>query len=60
MGEFDDIKISDLRKDLELIKSKATNCPSFQIEFVAGANHNYENREKELSQTIAKWLESSI
>jgi pimeloyl-ACP methyl ester carboxylesterase len=58
MGEFDDIKIRDLHENMELIKSKAVSCPDYQIEFIAGANHNYENREAELSQTIIKWLES--
>jgi hypothetical protein len=36
MGEHDDIAIRDLHKDLELIKSKATACPDFQIQFIAG------------------------
>ncbi len=59
MGEFDDIKIRDLHEDMELIKSKALNCPDYQIEFISGANHNYENRENELAQRIIKWLEGN-
>lgn len=56
MGEFDDIKIRDLKEDLELIKLKAINCSDFSIEFISGANHNYENRENELAQTIINWV----
>jgi hypothetical protein len=42
MGEHDDIEIRDLHEDIELIKSKATNCKDFEIIFIDGANHNYE------------------
>jgi pimeloyl-ACP methyl ester carboxylesterase len=57
MGEFDDIKIRDLHEDMELIKSKATGCVDYHIEFISGANHNYQNREIELAQVVINWLE---
>jgi pimeloyl-ACP methyl ester carboxylesterase len=56
MGEYDDIEIHDLRADIELIKSKATSCPDFQIRFINGGNHNYENREEELVDVIVNWV----
>lgn len=55
-GEFDDIEITNLKDDMAVIKAKATSCPDFQIEMIRGANHNYENREDNLTQTIMKWV----
>lgn len=60
MGELEDIAIRTLPEDLKLIKSKATNCPDFQTEFIDGANHNYQNREKELAEVVINWLESVV
>lgn len=57
MGEHDDIEIRDLRKDIELIKSKALSCPDFQIYFVPGANHDYENREVDFATEVLGWVE---
>lgn len=57
MGEHDDIEIRELHDDIELIKSKATACHDFQIRFVEGANHDYENREDQLATEVLGWLE---
>jgi pimeloyl-ACP methyl ester carboxylesterase len=56
MGEYDDIEIRELHKDIELIKSKATGCEDFTIQFVEGANHDYQNREEEFANAIIEWL----
>jgi hypothetical protein len=56
MGEYDDIEIRSLHEDLELIKSKATNCKNFETRFVSGANHSYQNREEELANTVLEWV----
>lgn len=55
MGERDDIEIRNLKEDIELIKSKATACPDFQTEFIAGANHDYQNRENNFADVVVKW-----
>jgi pimeloyl-ACP methyl ester carboxylesterase len=57
MGEHDDIEIRNLKDDIELIKSKATGTSNFQIQFIAGANHNYQNRENEFASTVIDWIE---
>lgn len=56
MGEFDDIGVVDLRKDIELIKSKALACKSFDIQFIEGADHGYNGKENELASTILEWV----
>jgi pimeloyl-ACP methyl ester carboxylesterase len=56
LGEYDDAVIRSIKEDLELIKTKATGCPDFQTAVIAGANHTYENREKEFADPILKWL----
>lgn len=56
VGEHDDIKIRDLNQDMELIRSKATACPDFQIQFIEGASHNYENREDAFASVISEWV----
>ena len=55
MGEHDDIAIRTLKKDLDLIASKAINCPSFTKHFVENANHNYERQEKSFAKIILQW-----
>lgn len=57
MGEHDDIEIRNLKDDIELIKSKAIGTSDFQIQFIAGGNHNYENREDEFAATVVDWVE---
>ena len=56
MGEFDDIVVRTLEDDMKLIASKAVNALSFTQVFIAGANHVYDNREKELAHKIVDWL----
>lgn len=60
MGEHDDIEIRNLKDDIELIKSKATGTSDFQIAFIQGANHDYQNREDELSAVIARWVAEQV
>jgi len=57
MGEYDDIEIRDLKGDIELIKSKAISTSRFTIQFIAGANHDYQNREDKFASTIIDWIE---
>lgn len=57
MGEYDDIEIRNLKDDIELIKSKATATSDFQIKFIVGGNHSYENREDEFAATVIDWIE---
>jgi pimeloyl-ACP methyl ester carboxylesterase len=56
MGEYDDIEIRGLKDDIELIKSKAIGTSDFQIDFIQGANHDYQNREDEFASVVAKWV----
>jgi len=56
MGEHDDVTIRNLKDDLELIKSKAKSSAKFDIKFIEGANHNYENREDEFTRAVIEWI----
>ena len=56
MGEYDDIEIRNLKEDLDLIASKATNVPSFEKVFIQKANHNYEQQEEQLAQVVLQWV----
>lgn len=56
MGEYDGIEIRSVQDDIELVKSKATACPDFQIGIIKGGNHYYENREGSLAKTIFAWF----
>ena len=58
IGEHDDIEIRNLKDDIELIKSKATATADFQIKFIVGGNHNYENREDFFVDAIIDWIEN--
>lgn len=60
MGENDDIAIRTLEEDLDLIASKAVNCPSFTKRFVFGGNHNYERQEKQFSKIVLEWLKDLV
>jgi alpha/beta superfamily hydrolase len=59
MGEYDDIVVRTLKEDMDLLEKKARNASSFTKVFLSGANHTYDNREKELSVEILKWLKSA-
>jgi pimeloyl-ACP methyl ester carboxylesterase len=56
MGEFDDIAVRSLEDDMNLLELKTINAASFSKVFVAGANHVYDNRGKELTKELLKWL----
>lgn len=57
MGEHDDIAIKTLKEDLDLIASKATNCPFFSKQFIKGGNHNYERQEELFAKVIYDWVQ---
>jgi len=59
MGEKDDIAIRTLEEDMDLIKQKAKSCPSFTAKFVKGANHTYDQEEKQLAKYIIEWLNNN-
>ena len=56
LGENDDIIIDSIKSDLAQIKNKAINCPDFSSNILAGANHVYDNKEKELAELLLNWL----
>src|SRR3989338_183825 len=56
MGELDDVAIRTLEEDLELLKSKAINAPSFDTHLLPGANHSYEGCEKEFAEKVMEWV----
>lgn len=60
MGEHDDIAVRTLKEDLDLIETKAINCPSFTKQFIKGGNHNYEQQEELFANTILNWISSVI
>lgn len=60
MGEHDDIEIRNLHEDIGLIKSKATGCEDFEVRFISGANHDYQNREDEFADAVVDWLNKRV
>ena len=56
MGENDDIAIRTLEVDMELLKQKAVNTPSFDTYLIPGANHGYDDREKEFTEQVINWV----
>ncbi|MBP7875869.1 alpha/beta hydrolase [Candidatus Woesebacteria bacterium] len=58
MGEYDDITIRTLEGDMQLLKTKATNAPSFTTHLLPGANHGYEGKEREFADRIVEWIRS--
>lgn len=58
MGEYDDIAVRNLKEDLDLIGSKAINCPAFTKQFIKGGNHNYERQEESFANTILQWAKN--
>lgn len=57
MGEHDDIAIRTLEEDMELLKTKAINAPSFDTHLLPGANHGYEGKEQEFAAKVIEWVE---
>lgn len=60
MGENDDVEIRSLEEDLELIKTKATSCPSFTKVFIKDANHVYNNQEKVFATEVSEWIKENF
>ncbi|MBI3486251.1 alpha/beta fold hydrolase [Candidatus Daviesbacteria bacterium] len=59
-GTGDDICITKTPKEaLEIIKSKAKNCPKFDIEVIKDAPHSYFNHEQEVTDLILNWLKNT-
>lgn len=56
MGENDDIVIRSIKDDLNLIASRAVNCPSFTKKIIRGADHNYNGKEKTLAKIVLEWV----
>jgi alpha-beta hydrolase superfamily lysophospholipase len=56
LGEKDDAAILPQQEALEIIKSKAVNAPSFEIDIIPGAPHSYFGKEKVMAERIIKWL----
>lgn len=42
--------------NLEILKEKAINCPSFDFKIIKGAQHTYEGYELETIDCIIKWI----
>lgn len=57
MGENDDVAIRTLEEDMELLKQKAMSAPSFDTYLIPGANHCYEDKEKEFAEQILNWVQ---
>ncbi|MEH7302097.1 alpha/beta hydrolase [Neobacillus drentensis] len=60
MGDTDEVNINSPEEDLLLLKTKATNCPDFQYKILDGANHNYIDKEKELSDLVVSWIKQAF
>ena len=56
MGEKDDIEIRSLEEDLDLIQSKATNCPEFTKEFIKEGTHTYDRQEDSFARVVLVWI----
>ncbi|MEK9200720.1 MAG: alpha/beta hydrolase [Patescibacteria group bacterium] len=58
-GEHDDSYVlSTPQADLDRMKSKATNTPTFTTAIIPGANHVYLDKEKEMSAVVLSWIKS--
>ncbi|MFA5966986.1 MAG: alpha/beta fold hydrolase [Patescibacteria group bacterium] len=56
LGEKDDAAIMSPREALEIMKSKATQAPIFDIDIIPSAPHSYFSHEREMVQKIVSWL----
>ncbi len=41
---------------LELLKSKATNCQSFEYKIINDTGHTYKGKEQEIGNLIFNWI----
>ena len=58
-GSKDDAAIVPVKEALEVIKSKAKNCPQFDTDVIEGAPHSYFGHEDEVANRILDWLKAS-
>lgn len=56
VGENDDIAINSLEEDMAILKSKATNVPSFETYILPRANHVYDGEERGFANKIVEWV----
>ncbi|MBI5151804.1 MAG: alpha/beta hydrolase [Candidatus Pacebacteria bacterium] len=56
VGEFDDITMTTLEKDLDCIEKKATHCPAFTKLIIPQACHTYDGAEDAVAETIVSWI----
>ncbi len=42
---------------IELLKEKALNCPNFEVAFISGSGHTYNNHEEDVANLIVGWLD---
>lgn len=54
MGEKDDATSLPKLEALQIIKSKATTAPRFDIAVIEGATHSYFSKENEMTKAITK------
>ena len=56
-----DIRFTNVEKDsLELLKSKAKNCPRFEYYIFDGAEHDFEGFEQNIINSVLKFLNIKI
>lgn len=58
MGEHDDIAIRTLPEDMEVLKQKATGCPSFTTFLLPKADHVYNGKETAFAEKILEWVKT--
>lgn len=56
LTEHDSVIIRSIKEDLQLIESKATNCPEFTGINIDGTDHVYADKEEEFSQKVIDWV----
>lgn len=57
-GENDDSFVKSAQEDLDDLKKMATNCKSFTTTIIPGANHTYDGKEADFSETVLKWIKN--
>lgn len=57
-GENDDSFVKSAQEDLDDLKRMAVNCKSFTTTIIPGANHTYDGKEADFSETVLKWIKN--
>lgn len=57
LGGEDNAMVIPKMEALEILKSKAKNCPVFDIRIVENAPHSYFGHEKEVAMMIKDWID---